>query len=73
MGMWPPAAAKAASPIGQLVVTVHLWSMSKLASGVKVHGQTLTLDFCFAHSISMWLCVSNCFLKLVSSKASLSL
>ena len=44
MGMWPPAAARAAPPIGQLVVTVHLWSLSKSEPGVKVHGQTLTLD-----------------------------
>ena len=32
-------------PIGQLVVAVHLWSLSELESGVEVHGQTLTLGF----------------------------
>ena len=45
MGMWPPAAAEAAPPIGLLVVAVHLLSLSESESGVKVHGQTLTLDF----------------------------
>ena len=46
MGMWPPAAAvEDAPPTGQFVVAVHLLSLSESDSGVKVHGQTLTLGF----------------------------
>ena len=45
VGVQLPAAAKAVPPIGQLVVAVHLWSLSELESGVKVHGRTLTLGF----------------------------
>ena len=44
MGMWPHAAAKAAPPNGHFVA-VHLLSLSESESGVKVHCQTLTLDF----------------------------
>ena len=45
MGMWPNAAAEAAPPTGQFVVTVHLLSLPESGTGVEVHGQTLTLDF----------------------------
>ena len=43
--MWQPGPAKLVPPNGQLVVTVHLLSLSESESGVKVHGQTLTSDF----------------------------
>ena len=49
------------------------WSLPVSKSDVLAHGQTLDFRFCFVHSNSILLCISSCFLKLFSSKASLSL